>query len=123
MKNICTKILYEVFQTYQHFRYQKVTLNNKEEIENYFNVTLDDIWTEFLYLQNTYPFPVMRCAAVRIPSPKGNMTSGNMLLTMNVNNFKFGQLVLEFRQNGEFLMNSATDLKNSKILSVPKDSE
>merc|ERR1719215_2275152 len=24
--------------------HQKFTLNNKEEIENYFNVTLDDIW-------------------------------------------------------------------------------
>ena len=37
-----------------------------------FNLTVDEIWSEFMSLGNTPPFGLLRCAAIHIPEQERN---------------------------------------------------
>ena len=83
---------------------------------------MDDVWTEFLYLQGSPPFSLMRCAAVTMPSAPNDGSS--MMIQMSFDNNLFGQIMLEFREQDQFLMSSFNrDLQNYKMMTVPKDAE
>ena len=104
------------------FRYEKIKLNDEESVRNSLNISLDDIWNEFIYLQGTPPFPVMRCAAVTMPNPPNDGSS--MQIQMSFDNDLFGQILLEFKEQDQFFINSFnSDFHNYKAMTVPKDAE
>ena len=83
---------------------------------------MDDVWTEFLFLRGTPPFPLLRCAAVTIPQiPNDGST---MMIQMSFDNNLFGQVMLEFKEQNQFLINSFnSDIYNYKMMTIPKDAE
>ena len=47
-----------------------------------------------------------------------------MMIQMSFDNNLFGQIMLEFREQDQFLMSSFNkDLQNYKMMTVPKDAE
>ena len=112
-----------IFLTYcVLFRYEKIRLNDEESLKKSLNISLDDVWTEFLYLQGSPPFPLMRCAAVTMPPVPNDGSS--MMIQMSFDNNLFGQIMLEFKEQDQFLISSFNnDLHNYKMMTVPKDAE
>ena len=97
-------------------------MNDAESLKTSLNISLDDVWTEFLYLQGSPPFPLMRCAAVTTPPVPNDGSS--MQIQMSFDNDLFGQILLEFKEQDQFFINSFnSDFHNYKAMTVPKDAE
>ena len=51
------------------------------------------------------------------------MKGNNMLITMGFDDSVFGQLMLEFRKENQFHMNSNPDFENSQFITMPQDAK
>ena len=112
----------QVMKFYIFYSYKKIKLNDEESLQNSLNVSVNEVWAEFLYLQGTYPFPLMRCAAVTMPPPPND--GSEYMVQMSFDNNLFGQIMLEFKEEDQFQMDSfSRDFQNYKFMTVPKDAE
>lgn len=59
-----------------------------------------------------------RCTTVAIPKVEGQLQ-----ITMNIDIFLFGVVVVEIKEDGQFQFNYKQDWKNMKFMTIPKDSE
>ena len=48
-------------------KYLQVSLNDEEQVQDLLNTTLDEIWQEFAVIAQLPPFPMMRCATLKMP--------------------------------------------------------
>ena len=48
-------------------KYLQVSLNDEDQVQNHLNTTLDEIWQEFAVIAQLPPFPMMRCATLKMP--------------------------------------------------------
>ena len=51
------------------------------------------------------------------------MKGNNMLITMGFDDSVFGQIMLEFRKENQFHMNSNPDFGNSQFITMPQDAK
>ena len=51
------------------------------------------------------------------------MKDNNMLITMGFDDSVFGQIILEFRKENQFLMNINPDFQNSQFITMPQDAK
>ena len=51
------------------------------------------------------------------------MKDNTMLITMGFDDSVFGQIILEFRKENQFHMNSNPDFQNSQFITMPQDAK
>ena len=51
------------------------------------------------------------------------MKDNTMLITMGFDDSVFGQIILEFRKENQFLMNINPDFQNSQFITFPQDAK
>ena len=51
------------------------------------------------------------------------MKDNTMLITMGFDDSVFGQIILEFRKENQFLMNINPDFQNSQFITMPQDAK
>ena len=44
-----------------------IELNNETQVQQHLNMTLTDIWEEFLWITHFPPYNIVRCTTVNIP--------------------------------------------------------
>ena len=104
-----------------------IHLNNETDLKQTLGLSFNDIWNEFMWFDG-WTFKILRCVSVTMHKHiqkilKGQNEAYNMIIVMNVDNSIFGQIMLEFKEKGQFHINSNPDLKTSKFITLPKDAE
>ena len=103
-----------------------IDLKNSSNVKQQLNLTLDDIWEEFLWLRYAPPYDIIRCVSISVPTIKSDVSEAQggprqfTAVNLIFEHSKFTRLFLEFKGKGQSKMNYDPGKKLKSLLNVPK---
>ena len=89
---------------------------------------MDDIWKEFTFINHMYPFSIMKCTSIQIPtceicSKNVGPVREYLSASLTFDNSKFEQIMIEFKGRGQSSQNIIPDFENSLLYRMPATSQ
>ena len=87
-----------------------IDLQDADQVQKELNLTLDDIWEEFIWLKYAQPFDIVRCVSISVPSLEAKISEGvgrKEFISINLvfEHSNFTRLLMEFKGKGESIIN------------------
>ncbi len=100
---------------------KRLNLNKEEDLKEMFNSSLDEVWQDFVFC-NTASTSLQKCSTINLPN-EALPSNAKTQFTVNINNNHFGAIMIEFKENNQFFLNSAPEFLNLKMIAVPSRAE